>query len=101
MSTLSERLRDNSGSHINGLYDREAADELDRLTARADALEAALREVLAAQENYAKCHMAEENAINNYSGGQAAYSRATIAALARVSEAEKSARSLLEKTNDR
>lgn len=36
MSTLSERLRDNSGSHINGLYDREAADELDRLTAELD-----------------------------------------------------------------
>lgn len=35
MSTLSERLRDNSGSHINGLYDREAADELDRLTEEA------------------------------------------------------------------
>ena len=43
MSTLSERLRDNSGSHINGLYDREAADELDRLTARVAELESDLR----------------------------------------------------------
>lgn len=36
MSTLSERLRDTSGGHINGLYDREAADELDRLTVELD-----------------------------------------------------------------
>ena len=28
---LVERLRDSSGSHINGLYDREAADEIERL----------------------------------------------------------------------
>lgn len=65
--------------------------------ARADALEAALREVLLAQENYARCHAREVNAINNYSGGQAKYSRATIKATVRVSEAEKTARALLEK----
>ena len=31
VNDLIERLRDNSGSHINGLYDREAADEIERL----------------------------------------------------------------------
>mgnify|MGYP006321760101 CR=1 FL=1 len=30
---LVERLRDNSGGHINGLYDREAADEIENLRA--------------------------------------------------------------------
>ena len=33
---LVERLRDSSGGHINGLYDREAADEIERLTELAD-----------------------------------------------------------------
>ena len=65
--------------------------------ARADALEAALREVLLAQENYARCHAREVNAINNYSGGQAEYSSATLKATVRVSEAERAARALLEK----
>lgn len=64
---------------------------------RADALEAALREVLLAQENYARCHAREVNAINNYSGGQAEYSSATLKATVRVSEAERAARALLEK----
>lgn len=30
---LVERLRDNSGAHINGLYDREAADQIENLRA--------------------------------------------------------------------
>ena len=30
---LVERLRDSSGGHINGLYDREAADEIENLRA--------------------------------------------------------------------
>lgn len=33
---LVERLRDSSGSHISGLYDRKAADEIERLTELAD-----------------------------------------------------------------
>lgn len=85
-----------------GAYDKEAFDSY-ALTAiateraRADALEAALREVLLAQENYARCHAREVNAINNYSGGQAEYSSATLKATVRVSEAERAARALLEK----
>lgn len=34
--SLVERLRDSSGGHINGLYDREAADEIERLRADAE-----------------------------------------------------------------
>ena len=33
---LVERLRDTSGGHINGLYDKRAADELERLAELAD-----------------------------------------------------------------
>lgn len=85
MSTLSERLRDNSGSHINGLYDREAADELDRLAARADALEAALSEVL---------EMAQEHA-DHFAAAFAGYKPERHAYYAR---ALATARVLLEKT---
>ena len=42
---LVERLRDTSGGHINGLYDKRAADELERL---AEQLEALHSEMLAA-----------------------------------------------------
>lgn len=58
------------------------------------ALREALAELLAAQDDYARCHMAEENAIRNYSGDQSKYSRATLKATERVTKAERAARAL-------
>lgn len=65
---------------------------------RPDEVLEALREVMDAREDYAKCHMAEENAIRNYSGDQSAYSRKTIKATKRLSKADKAARAILART---
>jgi hypothetical protein len=63
-----------------------------------DSARDALRELLDAQEGYARAQLAEENATNNYSGSTRAYSRKTVDAMVRVSNAEKSARAVLAAT---
>jgi len=93
---LVERLLDSSGSHINGLYDREAAAELQVLRCQVSNLRDALLKVLEARDKEARATASYRVARDNFSAGGRMEAADRLLVLQQLaSSAEKEARLLL------